>query len=120
MLNLLTSVTAWEREQGGERTRAALMELKARRRCYGTIPVELRDSGERDADGRRVLASNADGAATLEQIRQLRAGGASLRQIAGALTSARPPHGARRQVERRDRAHHPRAYKPALTSAPAP
>jgi DNA invertase Pin-like site-specific DNA recombinase len=87
MLNLLTSVTAWEREQGGERTRAALMQLKAQRRCYGQIPVELRDSGKRDADGRRILVRDAAGSETLARARELRAGGASLRDVAATLTA---------------------------------
>ena len=87
MLNLLTSVTAWEREQGGERTRAALMELKAQRRCYGEIPVELRDSGKLDADGRRILVNSAAGAATLARARALRAAGESLRDVAATLAS---------------------------------
>jgi site-specific DNA recombinase len=87
MLNLLTSVTAWEREQGGERTRAALLQLKAQRRCYGQIPVELRDSGKRDVDGRRILVSSVAGTATLARARDLRAAGASLRDVAAALAS---------------------------------
>ena len=69
------------------------MQLMAQRRCYGQIPVELRDSGKRDADGRRILVRDSEGAATLGRARELRATGASLREIAATLTSEGVPHG---------------------------
>lgn len=86
MLNVLTSVAAWEREAGGERTAAALDKLRSSRRVYGQIPVGLRDSGKRDADGRRILATDAAGTATIKRARALRDEGYSLRQIAATLT----------------------------------
>lgn len=87
VLNVLTSVAQWEREAGGERTRAALMALKARGRAYGFVPLEAQDTGTRDADGRRILAPAADGLVTVARARKLRARGASLRTIASALTA---------------------------------
>lgn len=86
VLNVLTSVAQWEREAGGERTRAALMALKARGRAYGFVPLETRDTGRRDEDGRRILSPDPDGIATLARARDLRVQGASLRQIAASFT----------------------------------
>ena len=86
MLNLLTSVAAWEREAGGERVAAALSHLRKMRRVYGEVAMGLRDTGKRDADGRRILATDAEGMATIKRARALRDEGYSLRQIAAMLT----------------------------------
>ena len=85
MLNVLTSVAAWEREAGGERTAVALHKLRASRRVFGEIPMGMKDTGKRDADGRRLLAVDRVGAVTVERARALRSEGYSLRQIAGLL-----------------------------------
>jgi site-specific DNA recombinase len=72
VLNVLTSVAEWEREAIGERTRVALAHLKSQGVRLGRVPLE---------------AASADGAQTLTRARQLRADGATLRQIAATLTT---------------------------------
>lgn len=67
MLNILTSVTQWEREAISERTKAALDYLK-------TQGVKL---------GRPLRASPEQ----VERVRQLRAEGRSMRAIAAALST---------------------------------
>jgi DNA invertase Pin-like site-specific DNA recombinase len=85
MLNVLTSVAAWEREAGGERTATALHKLRASRRVYGEVPMGMKATGKRDADGRRLLAVDPAGAATVARARALRSEGYSLRQVAALL-----------------------------------
>jgi site-specific DNA recombinase len=71
MMNLLASVSQWEREVIGERTRDAMPHLKAQGQVYS----------------RPVL----DDAATLAQIHTRRAAGATLQEIADELTAAGVP-----------------------------
>jgi len=71
MMNLLASVSQWEREVIGERTRDAMQHLKASGRVY-SLPV-------------------FDDAATLGQIHTRRAQGATLQEIADELTAAGVP-----------------------------
>jgi site-specific DNA recombinase len=68
MMNLLASVSQWEREVIGERTRDAMQHLKAKGRVYSRPVV--------------------DDVATLAQIQRLRAQGATYQEIANALTAA--------------------------------
>jgi DNA invertase Pin-like site-specific DNA recombinase len=71
MMNLLASVSQWEREVIGERTRDAMQHLKAQGRVYSR-PV-------------------FDDAAALAEIHTLRASGATYQEIADALTAAGVP-----------------------------
>ena len=83
VLNVLASVSQWEREAIGERT-AAAMQHKARVGEYtgGEAPFGYRVS----ADGERVEAVEAE-QATIARARDVRASGASLRAVAGVLAS---------------------------------
>src|SRR5688572_9085905 len=71
MMNLLASISQWEREVIGERTRDAMQHLKAQGRVYSR-PV-------------------FDDAAALAEIHTLRASGATYQEIADALTAAGVP-----------------------------
>jgi site-specific DNA recombinase len=71
MMNLLASVSQWEREVIGERTRDAMQHLKASGQVYSRPMF--------------------DDAATLAQIHTMRAGGATLQEIAAELTAAGVP-----------------------------
>lgn len=82
VLNVLGSVSQWEREAIGERTSAA-MQHKASIGEYigGDAPY-----GFRVADDGVHLVENEAEQAILEQARAMRAAGLSLRQVAGELT----------------------------------
>jgi site-specific DNA recombinase len=71
MMNLLASVSQWEREVIGERTKDAMQHLKATGQVYSR-PV-------------------FDDAATLAQIHTMRASGATYQDIADELTAAGVP-----------------------------
>ena len=71
MMNLLASVSQWEREVIGERTRDAMQHLKAQGQVYSRLVF--------------------DNATTLAQIHTRRAGGATLQEIADELTAAGVP-----------------------------
>jgi site-specific DNA recombinase len=71
MMNLLASVSQWEREVIGERTKDAMQHLKAQGQVYSR-PV-------------------FDDAATLAQIHRMRAQGATYQDIADELTAAGVP-----------------------------
>jgi DNA invertase Pin-like site-specific DNA recombinase len=89
VLNVLASVSQWEREKVGERTREALQHLKANGVKLGRAGHGWEHSEEVDADGRRVLRRVPQQAAAVERIRELRAEGRSLRDIARVLTRER-------------------------------
>jgi DNA invertase Pin-like site-specific DNA recombinase len=84
VLNVLASVSQWEREAIGERT-AAAMEHKASvgEFCGGDVPYGFRV----DADGVRLVANEGE-QAVLVQARALRAAGLSLRAVAAELDRA--------------------------------
>ena len=75
MMNLLASVSQWEREVIGERTRDAMHHLKAQGQVYS----------------RPVFGERPDDAAILGRIQQARAQGQSYRIIAAALEAAGVP-----------------------------
>jgi DNA invertase Pin-like site-specific DNA recombinase len=80
VLNLLVSVSQWEREAIGERTRDA-MQLKRRRNEFvGNAPY-----GFRLAADKRHLEPEPNEQAVLERIRRFRRSGKSLRKIADEL-----------------------------------
>lgn len=80
ILNVLGSVSQWEREANGERVKAALSVKKAAGERVGTIPF-----GYTLADDGIALIENADEQNTLKIIRKLRADGLSLRKIGAEL-----------------------------------
>ena len=80
VLNIMTAVSQWEREAIGERTRDALSHKKAKGERVGTIPLGYRLA----PDGVHLDTEPAE-RAMLDKIRELRASGYTLRQIADEL-----------------------------------
>lgn len=87
VLNVLVSVSQWEREAVAERTQTALAHLKAEGVRLGAAPIGYRHTDATDAEGRRVIARVADEAETVARIVDLKRRGASLREIAETLTN---------------------------------
>ncbi len=85
VLNVLVSVSQWEREAIGERTREALAHLKAEGVSIGGEALGWRRTGELDANGRKRVERVPEEEVTVERILDLRLKGYSLRQIAGIL-----------------------------------
>ena len=88
VLNVLASVSQWEREAIGERTRDALAHVKAQGAQLGRACLGQRRTGERDEHGRLVLEADARELDLVSYIRQARADGYSLRVIAVKLNLA--------------------------------
>ena len=80
VLNIMTSVSQWEREAGAERTRAAMSHKRSQRERVGNIGY-----GCRLADDGVHLEDDPDEQAVLAEIRRLRCEGSTLRGIAAAL-----------------------------------
>jgi len=80
-------VSQWEREAIGERTRDALVQVRAEGVRLGAAGLGWARSEATDTDGRRVVALVDAELAAVERIRTLRAEGASLRAIAATLTA---------------------------------
>ena len=78
VLNIMTSVSQWERESIGDRTRIALLHKKAHGRVYNHVPYGF----VRDGDS---LVPLAEEQAIVGRIQALRANGWPLRRIAEAL-----------------------------------
>jgi site-specific DNA recombinase len=78
------SVSQWEREAIGERTRDALRHKKAKRQIYSPTPYGFERRGSALAE----LAGESD---TIAQIQQWRAAGDTLRQIADRLNHMKVP-----------------------------
>lgn len=78
VLNIMTSVSQWEREAIGERTRDALAHKKATRQVYGTVPLGFERRGD-------SLTENTRERRVIERIRGWRKCGWSLRRIAEEL-----------------------------------
>jgi site-specific DNA recombinase len=88
VINLICTVSQWEREATGERTAMALAHLRRSGKAYGPVPFGWQRIGDQlvpDVEQQRGLAL----------ARRLSAEGASFRQIAAALTEAgiRPKRG---------------------------
>ena len=78
ILNILTSVSSWEREMAGERTREVFESLRARGIPAGPTPLGYsRDSG--------ALLPDSDERAAIRRMVTLRESGSSLRDIATML-----------------------------------
>jgi site-specific DNA recombinase len=80
VLNIMVSVSQWEREAIGERTKDAMAHKKASGERVGTVPFGYRVA----ADGVRLESDEAE-QGILEKIRALRASGLSTRKIADEL-----------------------------------
>ena len=80
VLNIMVSVSQWEREAIGERTRDAMRHKKAKLEFVGNAPYGFRQA----ADKRHVEPEPGE-QAILERIQRLRKGGKSLRKIAEQL-----------------------------------
>ncbi|MFI5299315.1 MAG: recombinase family protein [Polyangiales bacterium] len=87
VLNVLASVAQWEREATGERTVEALAQVRREGVRLGGEAIGWRRSTSTDADGRRVVEAVVDELTTVTRIRELRAGKASLREIAATLAT---------------------------------
>jgi site-specific DNA recombinase len=84
VLNIMVSVSQWEREAIGERTRDALQLKRSRREFLGNCPYGFRLS----ADGRTLEPDPAE-QRVRRMITRLREQGRSLRQIAAYLNKER-------------------------------
>src|SRR6202171_836571 len=80
VINILSAVSQWEREAIGERTRDALSHKRSNGERVGNIAFGYRLC----ADGKH-LEHDVSEQAVLNEIRQLRQGGATLRGIAATL-----------------------------------
>src|ERR1035437_9370104 len=80
VLNIMVSVSQWEREAIGERTRDAMRHKKSKLEFVGNAPY-----GFRQAADKRHVEPEPDEQAILERIQRLRRGGKSLRKIAEQL-----------------------------------
>src|ERR1700690_3455979 len=81
VLNIMVSVSQWEREAIGERTRDAMHHKRAKGERVGTVPFGYRVA----ADGLHLEADSAE-QGVLSRIRELKAAGHTTRQIADELT----------------------------------
>ena len=79
VLNIMTAVSQWEREAIGERTRDPMSHKRANGERVGTIPFGFR-MGE---DG--LLAEDAAEQGVLARMRELKAAGRTVREIADEL-----------------------------------
>ena len=88
MMNLLASVSQWEREAIGERTSFALRHLRRTGRVYGPVPFGYQREGDR-------LVPESGEQKALALAREMRAAGATLHAIANRLarSGVRPPRG---------------------------
>jgi site-specific DNA recombinase len=84
VLNVLASVSQWEREAVGERTSAALQHKAAVGEYTGGEPPY----GYRVAADKERVEPDPDEQATIDVARRLRAGGLSLRAVARELAAA--------------------------------
>jgi site-specific DNA recombinase len=80
VLNIMVTVSQWEREAIGERTRDAMRHKRAKGERVGTVPFGYRLSG----DGVKLEAENLE-QGVLSRIRELKADGLTTRQIAAEL-----------------------------------
>jgi len=87
VLNVLASVSQWEREAIGERTRDALVQVRREGVRLGGEAMGWRRTEDTDASGRRTVVAVDEEIATVERIQELHASGLSVRAIASTLTA---------------------------------
>ena len=80
VLNIMVSVSQWEREAIGERTRDAMSHKRAKGERIGTVPF-----GFRMAEDGTLLEEDPAEQDVLGRIRQLKAAGRTMREIADEL-----------------------------------
>lgn len=85
VLNMLSSVSQWEREVIGERTKDALNHLKNKGVKLGRAPLGWARAEDVDGDGRRVVQDVESEQETVARIVELREQGLSLRKIGDVL-----------------------------------
>jgi site-specific DNA recombinase len=85
VLNVLASVSQWEREACGERTRDALAQVKREGVRLGGSALGWTRTTETDHNGRRRVKEDAGEVRTVVRIHELRREGLSLREIAATL-----------------------------------
>src|SRR5439155_20291295 len=84
VINIMASVSQWEREAIGERTKAVLSHKKAHRKAYGTTLMGFsRDGAE--------LKPDVGEQETVRSIRRMRSDGRSLHSIADELNRTGTP-----------------------------
>lgn len=87
LLNLLATISQWERETTAERTSAALQHLRSEGVRLGGEALGWHRLTDRDSDGRQLVRDVQEEVATIQRIEALRAEGLSLRGIASTLRS---------------------------------
>ncbi len=85
VLHVLASVSQWEREAAGERTKEALAHVRADGVRLGGEGLGWRRTTATDTEGRRTVEEVADERETLRMMRALRDEGHSLRAICSRL-----------------------------------
>lgn len=83
VLNIMVSVSQWEREAIGERTRDAMRHKRANGERVGTVPF-----GYRPAAGLARIEADPAEQGILSRIQELRASGRTTREIAAALNDS--------------------------------
>ncbi len=122
VLNVLTSVSQWEREAIGERTSTALQHMKKTQGAkLGRVGLGWKRSKATDEHGRRKLVRDAKGQAAVRRIYALADDGLSLRAIAAQLTDEGVPtkRGGRWQANTIAKVLHRRQGKTKQASAAA-
>ncbi|MEZ4444554.1 MAG: recombinase family protein [Polyangiaceae bacterium] len=87
VLNVLVSVSQWEREAIGERTRDALHHVRAEGAKLGGEALGWTRSDETDKHGRRVVVHDGREAGTIARAVELRDQGHTWRDVAARLTA---------------------------------
>jgi DNA invertase Pin-like site-specific DNA recombinase len=87
VLNVLASVTQWEREAIAERTRDALGHLRSEGVVLGGEALGWTRTADLDADGRRIVVEVQAEAEAIERMVELRQSGMTLWAIADQLTA---------------------------------
>ena len=97
VLNVLASVSQWEREAIGERTAEALAHLRSRGVKLGAAPLGWEHSDVIDGDGRKVVVEVGEETATVARIVELRNAGLSYQEVCKVLEreGRRPKRGPR-------------------------
>jgi DNA invertase Pin-like site-specific DNA recombinase len=86
MRTFIATIAEWERGIIAERTAAALGEKKVRREHLGAPPLGYKVI--EGADGAKIVVEDSDEMQTVCLVRELRAAGQSLRQIAAGLEAS--------------------------------
>jgi site-specific DNA recombinase len=84
VLNIMASVSQWERETIAERTATALRHKRSRLQAYNHTPYGYARQGDE-------LAPVAEEQATIDRMKQWRAGGWTLRRVADELNESGTP-----------------------------